>query len=202
MDWWRWISRWRFLSSACAQCPACRPWWPSSPRTFRGFQTGASRCCWDRDRSTWRTRRMKRLPRAKSSKPSSCMSRLRNACSREPAWPRTGAHGLNSEVCSAFSHDSRIRPLLCWTCNLPPPISSRGQIVYDDNDCRSHGSGDSCHSGAHPTTCLVLEAAIRYGVFDQLDKGPTNLDQLAQATGTSKRGLAAIANVLVGLNFL
>ena len=49
---------------------------------------------------------------------------------------------------------------------------------------------------------LVLEAAIRYGVFDQLDKGPTNLDQLAQATGTSKRGLAAIANVLVGLNFL
>ncbi len=49
---------------------------------------------------------------------------------------------------------------------------------------------------------LVLEAAIRHRVFDVLDSGPMNLDALAQATGASRRGLAAIANVLVGLDFL
>jgi 3-hydroxy-5-methyl-1-naphthoate 3-O-methyltransferase len=49
---------------------------------------------------------------------------------------------------------------------------------------------------------LMLEAAIRHRVFDVLDNGPMNLDQLAEATGTSRRGLAAIANALVGLAFL
>jgi ubiquinone/menaquinone biosynthesis C-methylase UbiE len=49
---------------------------------------------------------------------------------------------------------------------------------------------------------LVLEAAIRHRVFDVLDHGPMNLDVLAQATGASHRGLTAIVNVLVGLNFL
>jgi ubiquinone/menaquinone biosynthesis C-methylase UbiE len=49
---------------------------------------------------------------------------------------------------------------------------------------------------------LVLEAAIRHRVFDVLDSGPMSLDALAQATGASRRGLAAIANVLVGLDFL
>jgi SAM-dependent methyltransferase len=49
---------------------------------------------------------------------------------------------------------------------------------------------------------LVLEAAIRHRVFDVLDSGSMNLEALAQATGTSRRGLAAICNVLVGLNFL
>jgi SAM-dependent methyltransferase len=49
---------------------------------------------------------------------------------------------------------------------------------------------------------LVLEAAIRHRVFDVLDSGPLSLDQLAQATGASRRGLTAIANLLVGLNFL
>jgi 3-hydroxy-5-methyl-1-naphthoate 3-O-methyltransferase len=49
---------------------------------------------------------------------------------------------------------------------------------------------------------LVLEAAIRHRVFDVLDSGPMNLDALAQATGASRRGLSAIANVLVGLDFL
>jgi ubiquinone/menaquinone biosynthesis C-methylase UbiE len=48
----------------------------------------------------------------------------------------------------------------------------------------------------------VLEAAIRHRVFDVLDSGSMNLDALAQATGASRRGLAAICNVLVGLNFL
>jgi precorrin-6B methylase 2 len=49
---------------------------------------------------------------------------------------------------------------------------------------------------------LVLEAAIRHRVFDVLDNNPMTLDQLAQATGASRRGLSAISNVLVGLNFL
>jgi len=50
---------------------------------------------------------------------------------------------------------------------------------------------------------LVLEAAIRHRVFDTLDaSGPQTVAQIAQATGASERGLSAIMNVLVGLNFL
>ncbi len=49
---------------------------------------------------------------------------------------------------------------------------------------------------------LVLEAAIRYRVFDVLDSGAMTLDELVQATGTSQRGLSAIVNVLVGFGFL
>jgi 3-hydroxy-5-methyl-1-naphthoate 3-O-methyltransferase len=49
---------------------------------------------------------------------------------------------------------------------------------------------------------LVLEAAIRHRVFDVLDVGPMRLDQIAQATGASPRGLTAIMNALVGLEFL
>jgi predicted O-methyltransferase YrrM len=49
---------------------------------------------------------------------------------------------------------------------------------------------------------LVLEAAIRHQVFDVLDNGPLSLEQLAKATGASKRGLSAICNFLVGMEFL
>lgn len=49
---------------------------------------------------------------------------------------------------------------------------------------------------------LVLEAAIHHRVFDILDSGPKTLDELAAATGVSRRGLAAIVNLLVGLDFL
>ncbi len=49
---------------------------------------------------------------------------------------------------------------------------------------------------------LVIEAAIRHRVFDVLDQTPMTLPELQQATGASLRGLAAIANVLVGINFL
>lgn len=49
---------------------------------------------------------------------------------------------------------------------------------------------------------LVLEAALRHRVFDVLDAGPRSLAELSQATGASERGLAAISNLLVGLNFL
>jgi SAM-dependent methyltransferase len=49
---------------------------------------------------------------------------------------------------------------------------------------------------------LVLESAISHGVFDVLDGGPKSLQQVHEATGASLRGLAAIMNVLVGLDFL
>jgi ubiquinone/menaquinone biosynthesis C-methylase UbiE len=49
---------------------------------------------------------------------------------------------------------------------------------------------------------LVLEAAIRHRVFDVLDSGPKDIWEVEKATGASARGLAAIMNALVGLNFL
>lgn len=49
---------------------------------------------------------------------------------------------------------------------------------------------------------LVLEAAIRHHVFDALDAGPLSLEQLAKATGASERGLSAICNFLVAMDFL
>jgi 3-hydroxy-5-methyl-1-naphthoate 3-O-methyltransferase len=49
---------------------------------------------------------------------------------------------------------------------------------------------------------VVLEAAIRHRVFDVLDGGPKTLKETAAETGASERGLRAIMNVLVGLNFL
>jgi 3-hydroxy-5-methyl-1-naphthoate 3-O-methyltransferase len=49
---------------------------------------------------------------------------------------------------------------------------------------------------------LVLEAAVHHRVFDVLDSGPKSLAQVSQETGASERGLAAVMNILVGLNFL
>ncbi|MGA2219309.1 MAG: methyltransferase [Terracidiphilus sp.] len=49
---------------------------------------------------------------------------------------------------------------------------------------------------------LALEAAIRHHVFDVLDEGPKSLQEVSHATGASERGLAAVMNFLVGLDFL
>jgi precorrin-6B methylase 2 len=49
---------------------------------------------------------------------------------------------------------------------------------------------------------LILEAAIRHRVFDVLDDGPKTAEEVEEATGASARGLSAIMNALVGLNFL
>jgi ubiquinone/menaquinone biosynthesis C-methylase UbiE len=49
---------------------------------------------------------------------------------------------------------------------------------------------------------LILEAAIRHKVFDTIDSGPKSIDEVAAATGASKRGLRAIMNACVGLGFL
>lgn len=49
---------------------------------------------------------------------------------------------------------------------------------------------------------LVLEVAIRHHVFDVLDSGPKSIPEISKATGASERGLTAIMNCLVGLDFL
>ena len=49
---------------------------------------------------------------------------------------------------------------------------------------------------------LVIEAAIRHRVFDALATQGLTLDALAQATGTSRRGLTAIVDALVGFGLL
>jgi ubiquinone/menaquinone biosynthesis C-methylase UbiE len=49
---------------------------------------------------------------------------------------------------------------------------------------------------------LILEAAIRHRIFDLLDGGPKTVSQIQKETGASERGLSAVMNTLVGLNFL
>jgi 2-polyprenyl-3-methyl-5-hydroxy-6-metoxy-1,4-benzoquinol methylase len=49
---------------------------------------------------------------------------------------------------------------------------------------------------------LMIEAAIRYGIFDILDNGARALDTLCAQTGTSPRGLRMVLNALVGLDVL
>jgi hypothetical protein len=49
---------------------------------------------------------------------------------------------------------------------------------------------------------LVIDAAVRHRVFDVLAEQKLRLDELAQATGASSRGLNAIVDVLVGFGLL
>lgn len=49
---------------------------------------------------------------------------------------------------------------------------------------------------------LMIEAAIKHKVFDVLDAGPKSLEQIATETAASPRGLRAVLNGLVGLEFL
>ncbi|MBW4022254.1 MAG: methyltransferase [Proteobacteria bacterium] len=49
---------------------------------------------------------------------------------------------------------------------------------------------------------LVIEAAVRHRVFDLLAERPLTVPALAEASGASARGIAAIANMLVGLGLL
>jgi ubiquinone/menaquinone biosynthesis C-methylase UbiE len=49
---------------------------------------------------------------------------------------------------------------------------------------------------------LIIEAALKHGIFDLLDQGPKSLAEIESATGASSRGLRAILNVLVGLQLL
>jgi ubiquinone/menaquinone biosynthesis C-methylase UbiE len=49
---------------------------------------------------------------------------------------------------------------------------------------------------------LILEAAIRHGVFDVLDNGAKTVEGVEDATGASARGLTALMNALLGLELL
>jgi hypothetical protein len=52
------------------------------------------------------------------------------------------------------------------------------------------------------TKPLMVEAAIRNRVFDVLSDSPKNLEQIADATGASERGLRALLGALVGIGLL
>jgi 3-hydroxy-5-methyl-1-naphthoate 3-O-methyltransferase len=54
--------------------------------------------------------------------------------------------------------------------------------------------------GYAPT--IIIRTALQYRIFDLLDQSPKSVDELAQATSASKRGLRAVLNALVGLQFL
>jgi ubiquinone/menaquinone biosynthesis C-methylase UbiE len=49
---------------------------------------------------------------------------------------------------------------------------------------------------------LMIETAIRCGIFDILEKGPKSLDALCLETSTSPRGLRMVLDALVGLDLL
>lgn len=54
--------------------------------------------------------------------------------------------------------------------------------------------------GYAPT--LAIEAAVRHGIFDLLDKGPLTAAQIASKTGASQRGVNGILDLLVSLALL
>jgi ubiquinone/menaquinone biosynthesis C-methylase UbiE len=49
---------------------------------------------------------------------------------------------------------------------------------------------------------LIIETAVRNRVFDLLDEGPKTVDQVAELSGASVRGLRAIMNALTGFQLL
>ncbi len=49
---------------------------------------------------------------------------------------------------------------------------------------------------------LIIEAGVRTGMFDTLEREPLGLAALADAIGASRRGTEALANALVGLGVL
>jgi ubiquinone/menaquinone biosynthesis C-methylase UbiE len=54
--------------------------------------------------------------------------------------------------------------------------------------------------GYAPT--LVIEAAVRHGVFDLLHKGPLTAAKVAARTGASQRGIKGLLDVLVSIHLL
>ena len=49
---------------------------------------------------------------------------------------------------------------------------------------------------------LIIETAVKHGVFDALDQSPKTAQQLTKTARVSERGMTAILNALVGLQFL
>jgi len=49
---------------------------------------------------------------------------------------------------------------------------------------------------------LIIEAALRHGIFDLLDKGPKTAEETVSLCGGSERGVRIIMNALTGLQLL
>jgi ubiquinone/menaquinone biosynthesis C-methylase UbiE len=49
---------------------------------------------------------------------------------------------------------------------------------------------------------LILEAAVKHGFFDLLDRGPRTAEEVSNETSTSLRGARIVLDALVGLEFL
>src|SRR3954470_15119356 len=49
---------------------------------------------------------------------------------------------------------------------------------------------------------LIVDTAVRLRLFDMLEQGPKTATELAQSTNSSLRGMTALLNALVGLEFL
>jgi SAM-dependent methyltransferase len=69
-----------------------------------------------------------------------------------------------------------------------------------------------CHDAEHARTLmqftfgfappLLIETAIRHGVFNLLDRGAKTIEQVCAETSASPRGMRALLNALVGLELL
>jgi ubiquinone/menaquinone biosynthesis C-methylase UbiE len=77
---------------------------------------------------------------------------------------------------------------------MPPPQSSQSQEPVTPQRIMQFAFGYAAP--------LMLEAAVRLRVFDVLDGGAKTIEQVSKETGASVRGLKAIMNALVGLEFL
>src|SRR5579875_3439299 len=49
---------------------------------------------------------------------------------------------------------------------------------------------------------LAMEAAIRHGIFEALDRTPMTVMEVAEATGSSERGTRMIVEMLAGIGLL
>jgi SAM-dependent methyltransferase len=49
---------------------------------------------------------------------------------------------------------------------------------------------------------MIITAAVKHGIFDQLDSGPKTAQELADAAGVPLRGIRIVANALVGIDLL
>ncbi len=99
--------------------------------------------------------------------------------------------------------------MLIHSCGIQNAASQRGEIPSTRNELMTM---TATHAQVTPERILqmawgyvpplVLEAAIRHRVFDVLDGGAMTVDEVARVTGASVRGLTAIMNALVGLEYL
>jgi 3-hydroxy-5-methyl-1-naphthoate 3-O-methyltransferase len=87
----------------------------------------------------------------------------------------------------------------CWSGPLPIAIQE-GKMTNSNSAPVTPERIMQFVFGFAPT--LILEAAIKHRVFDLLDGAPKTAHEVSAESGASERGITAIMNALVGLNFL